>query len=347
MNPPRPSQKLNLKLSELATSSQSVESLAREVQKNQVKLYNLANSTLSYISQLKSEFKKKTLSSNELANKLSDTMKNITKTLKTKPAKADIDNTLEQLEKVLQGETVIDRDSKTTEDEPKIVKPKIVKPKIVKPKIVTPKIVTPKIVKPSDVPDASESDASEPGESEGDVSEPDVSEPDVSEPDVSEPDVSESDADEPSEGKNIISQTEGDKKPPSTEQEIDGVEKKPGLFARAFTAVNTTIDGLLDKPKQTGGFRYSSGYNNISTERGRTGKSALTGKSARTGKSALTGKSARTGKSALTGKSKRSTKFLKARRPSKRTVKKTPPLNKNTSRKKRPAKNRRRTTSKN
>ncbi len=59
MNPPRPSQKLNLKLSELATSSQSVESLAREVQKNQVKLYNLANSTLSYISQLKSEFKKK------------------------------------------------------------------------------------------------------------------------------------------------------------------------------------------------------------------------------------------------------------------------------------------------
>ena len=335
MNPPRPSQKLNLKLSELATSSQSVESLAREVQKNQEKLYNLANSTLSYISQLKSEFKKKTLSSNELANKLSDTMKNITKTLKTKPAKADIDNTLEQLEKVLQGETVIDRDSKTTEDETKIVKPKI----------VTPKIVKPKIVKPSDVPDASESDASEPGESEGDVSEPDVSEGDVSEPDVSEPvvsepvvsepDASESDADEPSEGKNIISQTEGDKKPPSTEQEIDGVENKPGLFARAFTAVNSTIDSLLDKPKQVGGFRYSSEYNNISTESGRRGKSALTGKSGSRGKSALT------------GKSKRSAKFLKEKGPSKRTVKKTPPLNKNTSRKKRPAKNRRRTTSKN
>ena len=319
MNPPRPSKKLNLKLSELATSSQSVESLAREVQKNQEKLYNLANSTLSYISQLKSEFKKKTLSSNELANKLSDTMKNITKTLKTKPAKADIDNTLEQLEKVLQGETVIDRDSKTIEDEPKIAKPKTSKPKI---------------VKPSDVLDASESDASESDASESDVSEPDVSEPDasesdvsesvVSEPDVSEPGASESDADEPSKGKNIISQTEGDKKPPSTEQEIDGVENKPGLFARAFTAVNSTIDGLLDKPPQKGGFRYSSEYNNIST------------------------KSALTGKSSITAKSKRSTKFLKkTRRPSKRTVKKTPPLNKNTSRKKRPAKKRRRTTSKN
>ena len=344
MNPPRPSKKLNLKLSELATSSQSVESLAREVQKNQEKLYNLANSTLSYISQLKSEFKKKTLSSNELANKLSDTMKNITKTLKTKPAKADIDNTLEQLEKVLQGETVIDRDSKTIEDEPKIAKPKTSKPKIAKPKTSKPKIV-----KPSDVLDASESDASESDASESDVSEPDVSEPDasesdvsesvvsehvvsepdasepdVSEPDVSEPGASESDADEPSKGKNIISQTEGDKKPPSTEQEIDGVENKPGLFARAFTAVNSTIDGLLDKPPQKGGFRYSSEYNNIST------------------------KSALTGKSSITAKSKRSTKFLKkTRRPSKRTVKKTPPLNKNTSRKKRPAKKRRRTTSKN
>jgi hypothetical protein len=116
MSSSKPSQKLNLKLNELANSTENVGKLATEVKKNQSKLLHLANSTISYISQLKSDFKKKTISSNDLADKLIETMKNIKTTLNTKPDKADIDNTLEQLEQVLQGETVIDSEKPSSVD---------------------------------------------------------------------------------------------------------------------------------------------------------------------------------------------------------------------------------------
>ena len=301
MNNPRPSKKLNSKLTELATSSQSVEKLAREVKKKQARLLTLSSSIMSYITQLKSEFKGKTLSSIDLADKLMDTMKNIQETLKTKPVKADIDHTLEQLEQVLQGETVIDRDAKPEEESevvsPKIVKPGAVKPGAVKPGAVKPGAVKPGAVKPGAVkPGDVKPGAVKPGDDSGDVKPGD-----------------DSDADAPAINNSVIKPNEDDGNKLSSDQEIDE-EKGKGLINRAFNAVNEKIDSLL---KQKGGFRYSSGYNNIPT------------------------KNAKTRKSAVTGKSKRISKISEKPRRSRNTVKKSSYLNKNTTRKNHRGKNHR------
>ena len=55
------SKNLNFKLNELSSSTENVERLAIQVKTDHDKLFKLANSTISYITQLKSDFKKKKL----------------------------------------------------------------------------------------------------------------------------------------------------------------------------------------------------------------------------------------------------------------------------------------------
>ena len=65
---------LDKKLSELESKASTVETLAEQVKRNEKNLVNLANSTISYISQLKASYNKKQITSNDLATKLIEQM---------------------------------------------------------------------------------------------------------------------------------------------------------------------------------------------------------------------------------------------------------------------------------
>ena len=103
MDSPDVSKSLESKLTELETKAGSIEKLAKEVKENEKKLYDLANSTISYISQLKSKHKDNNISSVALADKLEKLMEKIEKDLGGDPGKASIDKTIEDLQKILKS----------------------------------------------------------------------------------------------------------------------------------------------------------------------------------------------------------------------------------------------------
>ena len=70
MSSPDMSKSLETKLKELESKAEAIEKLATKVKENEKKLYDLANSTMSYISQLKGKHKNNDLSSVALADKL-------------------------------------------------------------------------------------------------------------------------------------------------------------------------------------------------------------------------------------------------------------------------------------
>lgn len=96
------SKTLDGKLSTLEQKASTIEALAAEVKSNEKRLYEIANSTLAYISQLKSQHRAKHLSSNELAEKLSTHMDKIERQLRADPSKASIDKTINDLQRILQ-----------------------------------------------------------------------------------------------------------------------------------------------------------------------------------------------------------------------------------------------------
>ena len=103
MDSPDVSKSLESKLTELETKAGSIEKLAKEVKENEKKLYDLANSTISYISQLKGKHKDNNISSVALADKLERLMEKIEKDLGGDPGKASIDKTIEDLQKILKS----------------------------------------------------------------------------------------------------------------------------------------------------------------------------------------------------------------------------------------------------
>lgn len=103
MDSPDVSKSLESKLTELETKAGSIEKLAKEVKENEKKLYDLANSTISYISQLKGKHKDNNISSVALADKLERLMEKIEKDLGGDPEKASIDKTIEDLQKILKS----------------------------------------------------------------------------------------------------------------------------------------------------------------------------------------------------------------------------------------------------
>jgi hypothetical protein len=89
-------------LRKLETKTGNIERLAIEVKENEKRLSDIANSTISYISQLKSQFNAKIISGTSLANNIIGKMDEILISLKKDPKKISIDETLEQLQGILQ-----------------------------------------------------------------------------------------------------------------------------------------------------------------------------------------------------------------------------------------------------
>lgn len=122
MSSPDMSKSLETKLKELESKAEAIEKLATKVKENEKKLYDLANSTMSYISQLKGKHKNNDLSSVALADKLEGLMEKIEKDLGKEPSKESIDKTIDDLQKILQSSKSTDSDEpsskkKTEEDE--------------------------------------------------------------------------------------------------------------------------------------------------------------------------------------------------------------------------------------
>lgn len=103
MSSPDMSKSLEAKLKELESKAEAIEKLATKVKENEKKLYDLANSTISYISQLKGKHKNNDLSSVALADKLEGLMEKIEKDLGKEPSKESIDKTIDDLQKILQS----------------------------------------------------------------------------------------------------------------------------------------------------------------------------------------------------------------------------------------------------
>ena len=97
------SKTLERSLSELEAKASSIERLALEVKNNEKRLHDIANSTISYISQLKSQCNSKVISGSALADKLLTQMDKIISSLKADPKKESIDETLTQLQDILQN----------------------------------------------------------------------------------------------------------------------------------------------------------------------------------------------------------------------------------------------------
>lgn len=111
MSSPNVSKSLESKLTELETKAVAIEKLATQVKENEKKLHELANSTISYISQLKGKHKDNNLSSVALADKLEKLMEKIEKELGGDPEKITIDKTIEDLQKILQASKSSDSSS--------------------------------------------------------------------------------------------------------------------------------------------------------------------------------------------------------------------------------------------
>ena len=92
---------LDKKLSELESKASTVETLAEQVKRNEKNLVNLANSTISYISQLKASYNKKQITSNDLATKLIEQMNKISKKLSSEPEQSSISKTIDDLQNIL------------------------------------------------------------------------------------------------------------------------------------------------------------------------------------------------------------------------------------------------------
>ena len=99
------SKTLERSLSELETKASSIERLALEVKDNEKRLHDIANSTISYISQLKSQCNAKVISGSALADKLLIQMDKIISSLKSDPKKESMDETLAQLQNILQNKS--------------------------------------------------------------------------------------------------------------------------------------------------------------------------------------------------------------------------------------------------
>ena len=110
MSSPDMSKSLETKLKELESKAEAIEKLATKVKENEKKLYDLANSTMSYISQLKGKHKNNDLSSVALADKLEGLMEKIEKDLGKEPSKESIDKTIDDLQKILQSSKSTDSD---------------------------------------------------------------------------------------------------------------------------------------------------------------------------------------------------------------------------------------------
>ncbi len=94
---------LEVSLRELETKATTIEQLALEVKNNEKRLYDIANSTISYISQLKAKCNAKAITGPALADKLRAQMDKIISSLKTDPKKESIDRTLSELQGILQN----------------------------------------------------------------------------------------------------------------------------------------------------------------------------------------------------------------------------------------------------
>ena len=119
MSSPDMSKSLETKLKELESKAEAIEKLATKVKENEKKLYDLANSTMSYISQLKGKHKNNDLSSVALADKLEGLMEKIEKDLGKEPSKESIDKTIDDLQKILQSSKSTDSDEPSSKKNPK------------------------------------------------------------------------------------------------------------------------------------------------------------------------------------------------------------------------------------
>ena len=119
MSSPDMSKSLETKLKELESKAEAIEKLATKVKENEKKLYDLANSTMSYISQLKGKHKNNDLSSVALADKLEGLMEKIEKDLGKEPSKESIDKTIDDLQKILQSSKSTDSDEPSSKKKPK------------------------------------------------------------------------------------------------------------------------------------------------------------------------------------------------------------------------------------
>ena len=102
-------------LRKLETKTSNIERLAIEVKENEKRLSDIANSTISYISQLKSQCNAKIISGTSLADNIMKQMDKILISLKRDPKKKSIDETLEQLQGILQTNKSSTQESSTQE----------------------------------------------------------------------------------------------------------------------------------------------------------------------------------------------------------------------------------------